>query len=211
MYNFIIKNKNYNCTTFLFKDRKSSIFEHIITCTIKATRCSALMRSCIAALILFAEDIRGETVEENVITKPDLTKTGLSEAEGTTVTRPVRRKSEKLRRLLEKRKHVLRKYESISERLKTIDESIHQEEEREILETFRNYGMDGSNLAVLLDQVQDGSDLAERLNAVFQELRVCAEKEDVENRDNQRKPEIENNLQHADRNNGNGQLCKFRS
>ena len=161
------------------------------------------MCSCIAALILFAEDIRGETVEENVITKPDLTKTGLSEAERTTDTRPVRRKSEKLRRLLEKRKHVLRKYESISERLKTIDESIRQEEEREILETFRNYGMDGSNLAVLLDQVQDGSDLAERLNAVFQELRVCAEKEDVENRDNQRKPEIENNLQHADQNNGN--------
>ena len=113
-------------------------------------------------------------MEENVITKPDLIKTGLSEAEGTTVTRPVRRKSEKLRRLLEKRKHVLRKYESISERLKTIDESIHQEEEREILETFRNYGMDGSNLAVLWDQVHDGSDLAERLNAVVQELRVCA-------------------------------------
>jgi hypothetical protein len=37
------------------------------------------MRSCIAALILFAEDIRGETVEENVITKPDLIKTGLSD------------------------------------------------------------------------------------------------------------------------------------
>ena len=161
------------------------------------------MRSCIAALILFVEYIRGKTVEDNVITKPDLTKTGLAEGERTTDARPVRRKSEKLRRLLEKRKHVLRKYESISERLKTIDESIRQEEEREILETFRNYGMDGSNLAVLLDQVQDGSDLAERLNAVFQELKVRAEKEDAESRDNQRKPAIENNLQHADQNNGN--------
>ena len=170
---------------------------------IKATRCSALTYCCIAALIMFVEYIRGETVEENVITKPDLTKTGLSGEEGTTDDRPVRRKSEKLRRLLEKRKHVLRKYESISERLKTIDESMRQEEEREILETFRNYGMDGSNLAVLLDQVQDGSDLAERLNAVFQELKVCAEKEDAESRDNQRKPVIENNLQHADRDNGN--------
>ena len=73
-------------------------------------------------------------MEENVITKPDLTKTGLSEAEETTDARPVRRKSARLRRLLEKRKHVLRKYESIEERLKTIDESIRQEEEREILE-----------------------------------------------------------------------------
>ena len=63
--------------------------------------------------------------------------------------------------------------------------------------------MGGSNLAVLLDQVQDGSDLAERLNAVFQELKVCAEKEDAESRDNQRKPVIENNLQHADQDNGN--------
>lgn len=161
------------------------------------------MRSCIAALILFAKHIRGETVEDNEIRRPDLTKTGLSEAEGTTDTRPVRRKSEKLRRLLEKRKHVLRKYESISERLKTIDESIRQEEEREILETFQNYGMDGSNLAVLLDQVQEGSDLAERLNAVFQELKVRAEKEDAESRDNQRKPIIGNNLQHVDQNNGN--------
>ena len=142
-------------------------------------------------------------MEENVITKPDLTKTGLSEAEETTDARPVRRKSEKLRRLLEKRKHVLRKYESISERLKTIDESIRQEEEREILETFRNFGMDGSNLAVLLDQVQEGSDLAERLNAVFQELKVRAEKEDAESRDNQQKPIIGNNLQHVDQNNGN--------
>ena len=141
-------------------------------------------------------------MEENVITKPDLTKTGLSEMEGTTGARPVRRKSEKLRRLLEKRKHVLRKYESIEERLKTIDENIRQEEEREILETFRNFGMDGSNLAVLLDQVQDGSDLAARLNAVFRELRVCAEKEDEENQDNQRKPVIENNQQHADQDNG---------
>ena len=150
-------------------------------------------------------------MEDNEIRRPDLTKTGLSEVEGTTDTRPVRRKSarpvrrksEKLRRLLEKRKHVLRKYESISERLKTIDESIRQEEEREILETFRNYGMDGSNLAVLLDQVQEGSDLAERLNAVFQELKVRAEKEDAESRDNQRKPIIGNNLQHVDQNNGN--------
>ena len=142
-------------------------------------------------------------MEDNEIRRPDSTKTGLSEAEGTTDTRPVRRKSEKLRRLLEKRKHVLRKYESISERLKTIDESIRQEEEREILETFRNYGMDGSNLAVLLDQVQEGSDLAERLNAVFQELKVRAEKEDAESRDNQRKPIIGNNLQHVDQNNGN--------
>ena len=116
--------------------------------------------------------------------------------------RPVRRKSEKLRKLLEKRKHVLRKYESIEERLKTIDESIRQEEEREILETFRNFGMDGSNLAVLLDQVQDGSDLAARLNAVFREVRVCAEKEDEENQGNQRKPVIENNQQHADQDNG---------
>ena len=142
-------------------------------------------------------------MEENVNTKPDLTKTGLSEAERATDARPVRRKSEKLRRLLEKRKHVLRKYESISERLKTIDESIRQEEEREILETFRNYGMDGSNLAVLLNQVQEGSDLAERLNAVFQELKVRAEKEDAESWDNQRKPIIGNNLQHVDQNNGN--------
>ena len=141
-------------------------------------------------------------MEENVITKPDLTKTGLSEAEETTDARPVRRKSARLRRLLEKRKHVLRKYESIEERLKTIDESIRQEEEREILETFRNFGMDGSNLAVLLDQVQDGSDLAARLNAVFQELRVCTEKENAESRDNQRKPVIENNLQHADQDKG---------
>ena len=142
-------------------------------------------------------------MEDNEIRRPDLTKTGLSEVEGTTDTRPVRRKSEKLRRLLEKRKHVLRKYESISERLKTIDESIRQEEEREILETFRNYGMDGSNLAVLLDQVQEGSDLAERLNDVFQELKVRAEKEDAESRDNQRKPIIGINLQHVDQNNGN--------
>ena len=51
---------------------------------------------------MFVEYIRGETVEENVITKPDLTKTGLSGEEGTTDDRPVRRKSEKLRRLLEK-------------------------------------------------------------------------------------------------------------
>lgn len=169
---------------------------------IKDTRCSALTCCCIAAFILLAENLRGETVEESMITKTDLTKTGLPEAEGTTETRPVRRKSEKLRRLLEKRKYVLRKYESISERLKTIDESIRQEEEREILETFRSYGMAGSNLAVLLDQVQDGSDLAARLNAVFQELKVCTEKEDANSRDNQLEPVIENNLQHADQNNG---------
>ena len=142
-------------------------------------------------------------MEENVFTKPDTTKPDLSGEKGVTDARPVRRKSERLRKLLEKRKHVLRKYESISERLKTIDESIRQEEELEILETFRSYGMEGSNLAVLLDQVQDSSDLAARLNAVFQELKTCAEKEDAESQDNQRESTDENNLQHSKRNDGN--------
>ena len=142
-------------------------------------------------------------MEENVFTKPDITKPDISEAEGTTDARPVRRKSERLRKLLEKRKQALRKYESISERLKTIDESIRQEEELEILETFRSYGMGGSNLAVLLDQVQDGSDLAARLNAVFQEMKTCAEKEAAESQDNQRETVSDNNLQHSDRDAGN--------
>ena len=142
-------------------------------------------------------------MEENVFTKPNITKSDLSEAEGPTDARPVRRKSERLRKLLEKRKHVLRKYESISERLKTIDESIRQEEELEILETFRSYGMGGSNLAVLLDQVQDGSDLAARLNAVFQEMKTCAEKEAAESQDDQREPGSGKNLQHAGLNDGN--------
>ena len=139
-------------------------------------------------------------MEENVFTKPEIANPGLPEAEGPKDGKPVRRKSEKLRKLLEKRKQVLRKYESIHERLKTLDESIRQEEEREILETFRNYGMGGSNLAVLLDQVQDGSDLAARLNAVFQELKTCADNENAESRDNQRESVSEKNLQPVDQN-----------
>ena len=142
-------------------------------------------------------------MEENVFTKPDTTKPDLSGEKGVTDARPVRRKSERLRKLLEKRKHVLRKYESISERLKTIDESIRQEEEQEILETFRNYGVNGSNLAVLLDEVQDGSDIAVRLKDIFQEMRVCAEKEAAESKDDQHEPVTGKNLQHAERNDGN--------
>lgn len=141
-------------------------------------------------------------MEENVFTKPETTKPGLPETEGAADGRPVRRKSEKLRKLLERRKSALRKYESINERLKTLDECIRQEEEREILETFRNYGMDGSNLAILLDQVQDGSDLAARLNAVFQELKACAEKEDAESRNDRREPVSGEEPQHSDQNNG---------
>ena len=141
-------------------------------------------------------------MEENVFTKPNITKPDLSEAEGKTDARPVRRKSERLRKLLEKRKHVLRKYESINERLKTIDESIRQEEEREILETFRSYGMEGSNLAVLLDQVQDSSDLAARLKAVFQEMKTCAEKEAAESQDNHRETVSDKNPHHSDQNDG---------
>ena len=141
-------------------------------------------------------------MEENAFTKPEITKPGLPETEGAADGRPVRRKSEKLRKLLERRKSALRKYESIHERLKTLDECIRQEEEREILETFRNYGMDGSNLAILLDQVQDGSDLAARLDAVFQELKACAEKEDAESRNDRREPVSGEKPQHSDQNYG---------
>ena len=48
--------------------------------------------------------------------------------------------------------------------------------------------MNGSNLAVLLDEVQDGSDIAVRLKDIFQEMRVCAEKEAAESKDDQRGP-----------------------
>lgn len=139
-------------------------------------------------------------MEENAFAKQEQTKADLSEAKGAAGGRPVRRKSEKLRKLLERRKYVLRKYESIQERLKTLEESIRQEEELEILETFRNYGMDGSNLALLLDQVQDGSDLASRLDAVFQELKACVEKEDAESQDGQREPVSGKEQQNADQN-----------
>ena len=63
--------------------------------------------------------------------------------------------------------------------------------------------MNGSNLAVLLDEVQDGSDIAVRLKDIFQEMRVCAEKEAAESKDDQRGPVSGKNLQHAERNDGN--------